>query len=637
MRYLLVSLILVTTIFIGCNSGGDGGSVIQESDRVREVSVYPFNTTNGFTSDIEFINVAIDENTTKTYALVADWENGLFVADMEDPENTTLVGISQDPLTAYNAIAFRENLAYVCDLVNGLQVIDLSNLSSPVKRGFKYTNGVCESVELLGEYALVGSGVDGFSVIGISDPDNLVNHGVFSDPDYTREFGVHYSRGLTRKGNYLFVADSKNVQIIDVADPLNPAYVKTIQTPGIANSSTLSQDEQYLFVADSDNGVVIIDISDVNDSTIISTVDTDGRANKIYEFNDRLYVANGAITQDGDGTSGIVEIDISNPSAPKVLDTFKTDDAQSIRYDGDYFYVADGASGMKVIKVGDVTGSIHYKAVAVKGNYAYVHDGYNGLSVIDVSNPSTPILVYKTVGEWDDRWDGYVKIDGDTLYLGRRAYAVYDISDPLHPQKLNNSRTWGPSAMDISGNYAFFGDFKGLSIADVSDPANPKYISRDKFNDNLTNLEINGSYAYTIDIDGNFQVLNISNPEAVVSEANIDLGTLTWELIDNMVTVGNYVFANSAYTGYVVDVSNPSNPVVTKSSFSGYSLFVDNNLLYVGKYRGYLDVYDITTPTSPRFVYSKKISTEPIEDVTVVNNLVYTVSGPEGLKITGIF
>jgi len=90
---------------------------------------------------------------------------------------------------------------------------------------------------------------------------------------------------------------------------------------------------------------------------------------------------------------------------------------------GNYAYVADGSSGLRVISVSDpahpqevgyynTPGSAD--GVAVVGNYAYVADRGAGLRVIDVSNPAQP----QEAGYYDTPGSAWgVAVTGSLAYV----------------------------------------------------------------------------------------------------------------------------------------------------------------------------------------------------------------------------
>jgi hypothetical protein len=81
-------------------------------------------------------------------------------------------------------------------------------------------------------------------------------------------------------------------------------------------------------------------------------------------------------------------------------------------------------------------------AVAVSGNYAYVANDESGLKVIDVSNPDSPRVVasYDTLGfAWGVTVSGNYAYEADS----GAGLQIIDISDPTHPQYAGGYNTTG--------------------------------------------------------------------------------------------------------------------------------------------------------------------------------------------------
>jgi hypothetical protein len=103
-------------------------------------------------------------------------------------------------------------------------------------------------------------------------------------------------------------------------------------------------------------------------------------------------------------TYGLYIIDITNPSAPFLVNRFQniTSYPQDVNVENGYAYIADGYGGVEVVDVYDpmnpsVIGYVDLidgsTGIKVDGDYAYVSEYIlGGLQVVDISNPATPTL-----------------------------------------------------------------------------------------------------------------------------------------------------------------------------------------------------------------------------------------------------
>ncbi|MGE3062915.1 MAG: T9SS type A sorting domain-containing protein, partial [bacterium] len=215
--------------------------------------------------------------------------------------------------------------AYVADRSSGLQIIDISNPSSPTLKGSYNTPGYALGVYVSGSYAYVADSYDGLQIIDISNPSSPTLKGSYDTPGYA--LGVYVS------GSYAYVADdSSGLQIIDISNPSSPTLAGSYDTPGWAYGVYVSG--SYAYVADDYYGLQIIDISNPSSPTLKGSYDTPGYAVGVYVSGSYAYVT--------DGTSGLQIIDISNPSSPTLAGSYDTPGiARGVYVSGSYAYVAE--------------------------------------------------------------------------------------------------------------------------------------------------------------------------------------------------------------------------------------------------------------------------------------------------------
>ena len=207
--------------------------------------------------------------------------------------------------------------------------------------------------------------------------------------------------------------------------------------------------------------------------------------------------------------------------------------------------------------------------------------------------------------------------------------------NPLYQDLLKVSTTG--SSITVESNYAYIGAaYDGLYILDVSSP--DAMTLEGYYNDSA---EINWVYGCDIYMnraylanggDGLF-ILDVSNPAAPTKLGEIDL----YHALDVEVLVTHAYVA--CYTGGIraIDVSNPATPsdasgYVPVSSGDANGLARSDNLLFVAVASGGLDVYNISTLSTPVFIsnidldgYAKKVE--------VKNNYAYVACDLGGLQV----
>jgi hypothetical protein len=197
--------------------------------------------------------------------------------------------------------------------------------------------------------------------------------------------------------DYLYVADEHGLQIVDVSEPGDPELLVTCKPDEVFGEGVWSDDEVAYVAANhfrvhADEGHPVVQVFDVSDpyrpyrcSAPVAPIP--GRAVDVDVEEERLYVA----VENG----GVVVYDLSNPCDPSYLGAFDTHFAQKLCVLDGIVFVADGEGGFVVVDASDPQ-QMHAVGqcqtvdrafgVDVAHGYAYVADGTAGLQVVDLSS-----------------------------------------------------------------------------------------------------------------------------------------------------------------------------------------------------------------------------------------------------------
>jgi hypothetical protein len=169
-------------------------------------------------------------------------------------------------------------------LGSGLQVIDISDPTTPVLLGTYNTPGYAAGVAVSGDYAFVADDASGLQVIDISDPSTPTLLGNYDTPNIARD--------VTISGNCVFVADkTSGLQVIDITDPTAPTLLGAYDTPGSAWGVTVSGD--CAFVADNESGLQVIRVFNLE----VYSEDDAARSLSVNASNDTIFRVRLATTQ----------------------------------------------------------------------------------------------------------------------------------------------------------------------------------------------------------------------------------------------------------------------------------------------------------------------------------------------------
>ncbi|OGD25905.1 MAG: hypothetical protein A2V57_06755, partial [Candidatus Aminicenantes bacterium RBG_19FT_COMBO_65_30] len=235
------------------------------------------------------------------------------------------------------------------------------------------------------------------------------------------------------------------------------------------------------------------------------------------------------------GHGGLVEIlNISDPRHPAVVSqlNFGPGQINAIEIIGNLAYIA-GGTRLFIVDISDlhnpqVVGSCgglesNIRDLDISGNYAYVSDYHYGLRIIDISTPTAPALVGSR--PMPDCRTRLVRAFGNIVYVTRHTHvtrpygvgglSIVDVSDPANPIErifLQNLSV-GDLGIDKTGQYLFVFMNTGLKIYDVSNPVAPFEAASYGGLYTAAGIRIVGDRAYLVDGNQNrVLVLDIANP-----------------------------------------------------------------------------------------------------------------------------
>ncbi len=437
---------------------------------------------------IELSGDAQDMYLYGNYLYLALGNAGLSIFDVSNPSAPVEINTYSTPGEATGIFVYK-NYAYVANGDSGLRIIDIHDPQNPYEVGFCYTPGYASKVNVNGTYAYIADGDSGLTIIDISSistPQIIVTIDSFDG----------YCSDVFVKDNYSYVA-AKSLYAIDISDPINPnisynysiddsifrvfvtdsfAFIGTRDFGIIAidlptDSTGLKETGKYaitrsfikgLYFNQQDNSLYLADtlygirrVNPWHDDTITSCRIT-GAPNNVFLQGNYAYVA--------DGDSGLRIIDIHNPdSMYEAGFCYLPGYAKDVYVNGQYAYVSASDAGLVIVDISDptdpvVTGSYDTPGTAegvfVSGNYAYIADGDSGLRIIDVSNPSLP----SEVGYYDTPGYAYkVSVFGDSAYVadGPGGIREISVSNPTYPIETSHFEE-GQEAISIFVDYDVF-------------------------------------------------------------------------------------------------------------------------------------------------------------------------------------
>ena len=544
------------------------------------------------------------------------------------------------------------NYAYIVSrgnssLGDSLTIIDVSDPAHPVEAGLIRDdsqggagNGLdnAEFVQVHGNYAYVTAIVDdSFSVFDVSSSTSPVLVSMIVD---TSKGGAATNtisnldspRAFDIAGNiaYVAVATDDALVAIDISDPKYPKKISEIIDDGKGGKATKLDSAvavkvvgKYAYVAATNEGISIIDISDPYNMVEVGTITT--AVNAAYENpveldvrGRYLYVVGAPAAGDGFAIA-----DISNPASPAHMAKLNTSDvanlasANDIKVAGDYAYVTGGQNdAFMVFDISSSTNPLFEEQIVddatetathldgahrifISGKYAYVTSDNpdDGLAIIDIGGLESPGARIGTLETSRLTVTQQAIVDGDlevseSVHAGHLTVDGYASFSDTIKQTFSGFReittmssstvsSLGiPTGIDIIGDIAYVVDNQtdSLLIIDISDRTKPRLLGSVQDSesggtavslDGPYDVEVSGNYAYVVARnDDALSVIDISTSTAPVEVAYLvddSQGGKAHHLNapQSLSVVGRYAYIAAATDDAltIVDISNPTNPI----------------------------------------------------------------------------
>ncbi len=380
------------------------------------------------------------------YAYVADRDKGLQVFDIDPPESTELVSVTDTP-SATDRILVSDDYAYVQDWSNGcMYIYDIApaSLARIVRTIRMAESGMARGPECLavsGSYAYL---------LGIEPNDN-----------------------------------SRKLHIVDISEPESASIVASVEMPFHALDMAIT-DGYAMVTIEPAGDLQIVDIDPVESAHIVSSLSLtdmpppDGYVQaKVVNFAPP-YVYVVAEDTHGGGTYLHV-IDFGSPESPFIAGSIRIPYSAPITVspDGYAYVLGSDAKDLQIIDVDPaealtVVGSADLESLVdwvtdldVSGGYAFLTNEYGRMLIADVDPPQS----------------AYVE-----AYLDFPHWAYNSV---------------------LSGGYAYVADSKALLMVDIDPPESAYVVSSIEMPGFVHNVVVSGNYACVACGHGGLRIIKL--------------------------------------------------------------------------------------------------------------------------------
>ena len=258
------------------------------------------------------------------------------------------------------------------------------------------------------------------------------------------------------------------------------------------------------------------------------------------------------------GFQGMVIVDVTDPANPvEVYQRSIGGAPDDLEILGEYaFFVSNGdmrvyqLSDLNAGRVGEYSapgfaGSI---AIHAASQHAYMTDAFaQKLLVVDISDPTAP----SEVVQLQNQGSGMTHVDGDWLFVSNASGVdLYHLADPANPNKVGSLPVFsvtsfaldgdpivpGPSRTAAGPAYLYMTTFSGLTVYNVTDPANPAARGTHPARDFMTDVDLHDGNAFVVDGRTGWSIIQfvppitpvfISDFDATLRDREVDL---TWQI-----------------------------------------------------------------------------------------------------------
>ncbi|AEX85418.1 LVIVD repeat protein [Marinitoga piezophila KA3] len=551
--------------YIAVSDGNNGVAVYEytpsSSALTKKTDSYYFGSTA-----YDVLETTVTSPSTKAYILVAASTEGLQILHFDNSAGE--LSYVSSILGSSDVRGLYQSGDYVYVAANdGLHIVDISNINSPTEIGSYEISGAL-NVYVDGNYAYVAAGSGGVYKIDISDPANpseVANasmeaydvsykdgyvyiaagtNGVIKldgntlSEDSKYDSGIYYVGNILIDGGTLFAGNKRYGLLILNIDTMEK--INTLDNGAVAKATKTL--ENYIIVADSENGVNILDATTLSFTTAKSTasIQLDGIAKSVEATQlTNIFVSKGSYGVD------VLKFDTSNGNLTKLKSLPILGEAYNVTIVSTVVYVSSGSGGLNVyensgnydfvnrvqlsgkivtdsattddnrlivsttdsIEIYDISnlgapttssdysgynlsnGSIFDIETATIGatkTYIYAAAGSEGVIILKYEGDTSSATLTKLgSSRFDDAFITDITLDGtDTLILsaGNKGVIIMKVSDPTELGDADARNIGASNDSDSDGNYVENSyDTQGNTtfVEKVNDGTNDHYVVSD--------------------------------------------------------------------------------------------------------------------------------------------------------------
>ncbi|MCE7984070.1 MAG: hypothetical protein DYG89_23090 [Caldilinea sp. CFX5] len=510
-----------------------------------------------------------------------------------------------------------------------------------------------ETVQVLGGdlQAITGNGAylyrgvgSKLAVVDVSSPNNPLLVGESQPlPDTLAD--------LTYAAGSLYVAAGRaGVRVFDVTLPQKPREIG--QYTGIMAAAQIALRDQYAFVLDGREGLVILNVANPAQPTLVGSFAQYSGTEIAIDGQLALIVA-----------ADIALVDISNPAAPLLVSRYQPGKIGTMALVDGYLYLSDQLTTCRIVSLQNPQAPTEvgscgnpWQEMKIYGRTLYTtgfhtnEEYQGGVWVYDLANPAAPVFVTRYVeaaGQLSNLYvtastvvassltdgliviavanqpqpyvagslsslsgiGGVMALQGDYAYLFDQSFHVLDLTQPNRPTEIARLPllVWSYQNRQVAvrGNNALVTYGDQLQLIDLTNPKQPKLRGRYAATSLIDAMGMTDSYVYLLVDQHNLLVIDIHNPDTLALVGKLNVNTPA-----RLLTVqGEYAYLGGNDALQIVQLTNPLTPILIANlpkvkyldaiRVEGGRLYtLERAQLWSNSTRSF-KIYDLTNPVLP--------------------------------------
>lgn len=381
--------------------------------------------------------------------------------------------------------------------------------------------------------------------------------------------------------------------------------------------------DNLAYVANTVDGLLILDLLDPRQPTILSSLNTPGQALNLLVRDRHLYVA--------DGSGGVRIVDISTPATPREIARVRTrGPALALAEEEGLLYVACGKAGIVII---DVTAPAAPREVATiplkepaielalqQHRLLVALSSAKAAAVVDTRLRKTEYLRLASGSVSSVAWQGTLAVVGyhTNQQDNRGAVAVFEVTAD-HPARLLTTLPLdsGPDEIRITGSLMSLAlGTCGAAFYDISAPSSPRLVAKLELVGTIRSIAVQAEHLWLADSGG--YILCSARELTTVRPSASPLLKISGNLTEKPLVNGRHLLWPSSAGLLIYDLRDPSRPAATLDEYTAIQkLERQDHLLFAASLKSpdcpetELVIFDVADTGHPLLLSQLTIPTFP--------------------------